>query len=284
MAQDCKEEVLLYAVRVNEQKQVPIVLTVAGSDSSAGAGIQADLKSIAGMGGYGLNAVTAVVSETPGVVSMVHLVPLEVVTDQIKVLSQAFPIGALKTGMLGSAALVETVVSVLEAFLPRIPVVVDPVMVATGGGRLLEEEAVETIKQRLLTRARLITPNMDEAGVLWGKPVTTRQEMMACASDLASDYGVAVLVKGGHLAGDTAADVLCDGSGRTWYEAGRVENVNTHGTGCSYSAAIATGLAQGLSLSEAVAAAKDFVSAAITNHLTWARSGARVQALNHLQQ
>jgi len=269
---------------VNDKKSVPVVLTVAGSDSSAGAGIQADLKSIASMGGYGLNAVTAVVSETPGLVSLVHLVPLDVVADQVRVLAEGFPISAVKTGMLGSAALVERVVEALGRNLAAVPLVVDPVMVATGGGRLLEEDAIESVKQRLLPLAKVITPNMDEAGVLWGRPVKTREEMTACAYDLAAEYGVATLVKGGHLAGPVAADVLCDAAGTVWFESARVKGVHTHGTGCSYSAAIATGLAKGLALCEAVAEAKDFLAAAISEHLTWTRGGTVVQALNHLKQ
>lgn len=269
---------------MNDTKSVPVVLSVAGSDSSAGAGIQADLKSIASMGGYGLNAVTAVVSETPGNVSMVHLLPVELAVDQIRVLAEGFPVSAVKTGMLGSEDLVLAVVDALEKHLASVPLVVDPVMVATGGGRLLEEGAIDAVKSRLLGRARVITPNMDEAEVLWGKPVTTREEMTSCANDIAATYGVAVLVKGGHLAGPMAADVLCDESGTSWYESPRIQGVHTHGTGCSYSAAIATGLAKGLALRRAVEDAKKFLALAIQNHLTWTRSGTVIHALNHLKQ
>ncbi len=269
---------------MNEANRVPVVLTVAGSDSSAGAGIQADLKSIARMGGYGLNAVTAVVSETPGLVSMVQLLPVELAVDQIRVLAEGFPIAAVKTGMLGSEALVLAVVDALEQHLAAVPLVVDPVMVATGGGRLLEEGAITAVRERLLGRARVITPNMDEAAVLWGRGVNTREEMAACAQDLANAHGVPVLVKGGHLADSSAADVLCDEAGMAWFESPRIEGVHTHGTGCSYSAAIATGLAKGRTLRQAVSEAKDFLSAAISGHLEWHAAGKMVQALNHLNQ
>lgn len=269
---------------MSETNQVPVVLTIAGSDSSCGAGVQADIKTIAALGGYGLNALTSVVSETPGHVSMVQLLSAEFIADQIRVLTEGFPVVAVKTGMLGGTRQVEIVSELLRQMQPRLPLVVDPVMVATGGGRLLEESAVEAIQDKLLPLARLITPNMDEAEVLWGRPVTTRVEMEACAEDLAARYSTAVLVKGGHLFGDAAADVLRDEHGLQWYEAPRVDGVHTHGTGCTYSAAIATGLAHGRSLRDAILAAKTFLAAAIAGHLAWQHEGQVVHALNHLRQ
>lgn len=263
----------------------PVVLTIAGSDSSAGAGVQADLKAISALGGYGLNALTSVVSETPGIVSLVRLLDAEFIADQIRVLFGGFPIAAAKTGMLGGRKQVLAVVAQWKQLgHGRIPLVVDPVMVATSGGRLLENDAVRTLVEELLPLATLITPNMDEAAVLWDRPVMTPDDMEACAQELSVRFGTAVLVKGGHLSG-AAADVLCHAGSTTWHTAERTEGVHTHGTGCTYSAAIATGLAHGLALNDAVAEAKAFVSQAIAQHFVWQGGDAGVvHALNHLQQ
>jgi hydroxymethylpyrimidine/phosphomethylpyrimidine kinase len=263
---------------------LPPVLSIAGSDSSCGAGVQADLKAISALGGYALNALTSVVSETPGKVSRVRLLEPEFIADQIRVLFEAFPIRAAKTGMLGGSAQVEVVVQAWKTHAGGIPLVVDPVMVATGGGRLLEDDAVSAMKTLLLPLATLITPNMDEAEVLWSKPVTTREAMETCAWDLAQIFQTSVLLKGGHLIGDDAADVLCTEDGLMWFEAKRTPNVQTHGTGCTYSASIATGLANGLELVEAVTQAKEFVSCAIAQHFVWQTSAGIVHALNHLHQ
>lgn len=263
---------------------LPPVLTIAGSDSSCGAGVQADLKAISALGGYALNALTSVVSETPGNVSLVKLLEPSFIADQIRVLFAAFPILAAKTGMLGGVAQVEAVVEAWKTHAGGIPLVVDPVMVATGGGKLLEDEAVSAVKSLLLPLATLITPNMDEAEVLWGRPVTTREEMENCAWDLAQAFQTSVLVKGGHLTGDDAADVLCTEDGLMWFEAARTPNVQTHGTGCTYSASITTGLANGLALVEAVTQAKEFVSCAIAQHFVWQTEAGTVHALNHLHQ
>jgi hydroxymethylpyrimidine/phosphomethylpyrimidine kinase len=263
----------------------PPVLSIAGSDSSAGAGIQADLKTLSALGCYGLTALTSVVSETPGKVSRVQLLEPAMIEDQIRVLLAGFPVAAVKTGMLGGVEQVMAVVGCLRGLVGRVPLVVDPVMVATGGGRLLEEDAVEAVRRELLPLATVITPNMDEAMVLWGGArVETRAEMERCALDLADEYGVAVLLKGGHLRDGTAGDVLaCEGKTR-WYEGRRVAGVHTHGTGCSYSSAIAAGLTQ-LPLEAAVEAAKAFIGGAIAQHFRWpSPGGGEVDALNHLAQ
>ena len=263
----------------------PVVLTIAGSDSSCGAGVQADLKAISALGGYALNALTSVVSETPGIVSQVRLLDAEFIADQMHVLFGGFPIAAAKTGMLGGSTQVHAVAVTWRLLAHcRIPLVVDPVMVATSGGKLLEDDAVRTLTTELLPLATLITPNMDEARVLWNREVSSLDDMAACARDLSSRYGTAVLVKGGHLRGD-AADALCHQGEISWHTAPRTAGVHTHGTGCTFSAAIATGLAHGLALNEAVAQAKQFVSRAIAQHFMWQSAGAgRVHALNHLQQ
>lgn len=263
----------------------PVVLTIAGSDSSAGAGVQADLKTISALGGFGLNALTSVVSETPGIVSQVRLLDADFIADQIRVLFAGFTIAAAKTGMLGGREQVHAVAETWKQLgRGRLPLVVDPVMVATSGGRLLESEAVRTLVEELLPLATVITPNMDEAAVLWDRPVTSREEMAACARDLSLRFDAAVLVKGGHLEGD-AADVLCVEGGLVWHTAPRTPGVQTHGTGCTYSAAIASGLASGHDLDKAVAQAKAFVSRAIAQHFAWQGGDTgSVHALNHLQQ
>ncbi|WP_395739354.1 bifunctional hydroxymethylpyrimidine kinase/phosphomethylpyrimidine kinase [Prosthecobacter sp.] len=261
----------------------PVVLTIAGSDSSCGAGVQADLKAIAALGGYGLNALTSVVSETPGLVSQVRLLDAEFIADQMRVLFGGFPIAAAKTGMLGGRDQVHAVAETWQRLgHGRIPLVVDPVMVATSGGKLLEDAAVRTLIDELLPLASLITPNMDEARVLWEREVASLEDMEACARDLSARFDAAILVKGGHLKGD-AADVLCHEGEISWHTAPRTPGVRTHGTGCTFSAAIATGLAQEMGLDNAVSNAKQFVSQAIAQHFAWQNAGAGpVHALNHL--
>ena len=258
----------------------PVILTIAGSDCSAGAGIQEDLKTITALGGYGLTAITGVVAETPLVVSRIQLVDSEVVYEQVKLLLEAYPIAAAKTGMLGGKAQIDAVVSAWEPAMKgdrRTPLVVDPVMVATSGGRLLDEDAEEALVSRLFPLAALITPNLDEAAVLVGEDITTRESMARHAQALSAHHGCAVLLKGGHLCGDDVPDALsCEGK-LHWPEGKRIPGVHTHGTGCTYSAAIATGLAHGLPMLEAVRQGKEFVTNAIANHLRWGE----MEALNH---
>ncbi len=256
------------------------MLSIAGSDSSCGAGVQADLKTIGTLGCYGLTAVTCVVSEIPGRVSQVQQLAPDLIADQMHVLFDGFPIAAAKTGMIGGVDQVQALVAAWITIGKNVPLVVDPVMIATSGARLMDEEAIEAVKTLLLPLAHVITPNLDEAAVLWGQPVATRAEMEACGQDLSSQYGCAVLVKGGHLAGDQASDALCHTGSVTWFDAPRVPGVRTHGTGCTYSAAIAAGLARGLLLIEAVRSAKAYVAHAIAHHHAWGD----VHALNHLHQ
>ena len=260
----------------------PPVLSIAGSDCSGGAGIQADIKAISANGGYALTALTSVVSETPGLVSQIRLLDGDFISDQVRVLFAAFRIRAAKTGMLGGAAQVQAVAAAWREYSEGIPLVVDPVMVATSGGRLLKDEALEVLVGELLPQAALITPNMDEAAVLWGHAVTTREEMAACSAELASLFGTSVLLKGGHLVGDIAADVLVTHSGVSWHESPRTSGVHTHGTGCTYSSAIAALLACGHELPAAVAGAKKYVSQAICQHFDWQDAKVRsLHALNH---
>ncbi len=217
-------------------------------------------------------------AETPAQVSRVQLLDPDLVKDQVRVLASAFPIAAAKTGMLGGAGQIEAVADAWEVLRPAgVPLVVDPVMVATSGGRLLDENAVETLAARLFPMARLITPNMDEAAALLGSRIHSRLEMQDAAVRLRERFGCAVLLKGGHLAGDLAPDVLVDEEGAQWFDERRIDGVHTHGTGCTLSAAIATGLAKGLSLRDAVRFGKAFVVQAIAQHYRW--DG--VDALNH---
>jgi hydroxymethylpyrimidine/phosphomethylpyrimidine kinase len=260
-----------------------LILSIAGSDCSAGAGIQADLKSICSLRGYGLTALTSVVAEVPGKVARIQLLEPSLIQDQIRVLAESFPIAAVKTGMLGGVAQVKAVLqSWKEHFQQRVPLIVDPVMVATSGNPLLDEAAVDLMQKELLPLATLITPNMDEARVLWGKTLRNRADMERCGEELVQKYQTAVLIKGGHLQKDNAADLLLEANGNMyWVESLRVEGVSTHGTGCSYSAAIATGLGQGMSLRDAVEQAKAFISRAIEKHLSWQGKPHTIHALHH---
>ena len=256
--------------------QTPVALSIAGSDSSAGAGIQADLKTFSALGVYGVTAVTCVVAETPGRVSQIEPVSPAVVREQIEVLLRSFPVAAIKTGLLFSAEIVQAISSVLREHR-SIPLVIDPVMVATSGDPLLQDDAIEIYDRELFPRAALITPNLDEAARLIGKPLADLRAMRDAGEILANKYGVSVLLKGGHLAGDQATDLLFLNGNVMEFSAPFSRGIATHGTGCTYSAAITAGLATGLPLEEAVRRAKNFVSAAIAQHHAWGD----IHALNH---
>jgi hydroxymethylpyrimidine/phosphomethylpyrimidine kinase len=255
---------------------VPVALTIAGSDSSAGAGIQADLKTFNALGVYGLTAVTCVVAETPGRVSKIEPVSAELVREQIEVLLRSFPVAAIKTGLLFSAAIIREVASVLRQEGSR-PLVIDPVIVATSGDRLLQDDAIESYERELFPLATLITPNLDEAARLIGKPIRDLAAMREAGEILANKYRVGVLLKGGHLAGDQAIDLLFLNGNVIEFSAPFSRGIATHGTGCTYSAAITAGLATALPLDEAVRRAKNFVSTAIARHHAWGK----IHALNH---
>jgi hydroxymethylpyrimidine/phosphomethylpyrimidine kinase len=259
------------------------VLTIGGSDSSAGAGVQADLKAFSAFGVYGLTAVTCVVAETPGKVSRIEAVSREMVREQIDLVTAKFPVAAIKTGLLYSA---EIILSVAEALQDRAtPVVIDPVIVATSGDQLLQSEAIEVYKKKLFPLAALITPNLDEAGQLLGRRISDQQSMQQASHDLSDDFGVPILLKGGHLAGDLATDLLVRAGRITEFSAPFVRDVATHGTGCTYSAAITAGLGSGQPLEDAIRRAKEFVTATIAQRFRWtSRSGETVDALNQLTQ
>jgi hydroxymethylpyrimidine/phosphomethylpyrimidine kinase len=266
--------------------QPSVALSVAGSDSSAGAGIQADLKTFSALGVYGLTAVTCIVAEIPGRVSRIEPVSAKIVSEQIKVLARSFPIAAIKTGLLYCAEIVSAVAKAIlnldKMSAPRTPLVVDPVFVATSGDPLLDPEAIETYEKELFPLASLITPNLDEAGRLLAAKIKDRQSMRVAGKELEKKIGTAILLKGGHLAGERAVDLLFSNGKVVEFSAPFVRGVATHGTGCTYSAAITAGLAKGLSLEQAISAAKKFVTESIARHFQWtSRSGKSLDALRH---
>lgn len=263
------------------QRSPPVVLTIAGSDCSAGAGLQADLKTFSGLGVYGVAAVTCVVAEVPGKVARIDAVEARNVGEQIELLLAHFPVGAIKTGLLFSAEIVETVAAILERSAGKIPLIVDPVMIASSGDALLQPAAVEFYRSRLFPRATLVTPNMAEAAALVGRPVLDLDGMRTAGSELAQIFGTRFLLKGGHLGGGRAIDLLCGGRAVTEFSTPFVAEITTHGTGCTYSAAIAARLARGDSLEEAIARAKEFVSRAIREYFSWTTSSGEIHALNH---
>ncbi len=240
-----------------------IALTIAGSDSSGGAGIQADLKTFAALGVYGASAITALTAQNTQGVDAVLVVPPDFVARQIKVVARDLDIGAIKIGMLATSEIIEAVAGQLDT-LPDVPVVLDPVMVAASGDPLLDENAVETLRALLLPRAALITPNLPEAAKLLGTSEAEDEAQMRAQAEALRDLGArAVLIKGGHADGPDAVDILVDGEGELPLSALRVATGNTHGTGCTLSSAIAAELAKGATLRQAVTSAKAYVTAAL---------------------
>jgi hydroxymethylpyrimidine/phosphomethylpyrimidine kinase len=268
------------------RESVPIALTIAGSDCSAGAGIQADLKTFTALGVYGLSAVTCIVAEVPRKVSRIEPATARMVREQIDVLLQAFPVSAIKTGLLCSAGIVRAVAQTIQdgkkKGMRSIPFVVDPVMIATSGDNLLEPEAVEAYEKELFPLATLITPNLDEAALLLETVIDGRRQMESAVKALAKKYRASILLKGGHLRGDNAIDLLLHHGVLTELSAPFVGGVETHGTGCTYSAAITAGLACGFSLEQAVRRAKKFVTESIKRHFHWQGNSRSIEALNHL--
>jgi hydroxymethylpyrimidine/phosphomethylpyrimidine kinase len=254
---------------------IPIALSIAGSDSSAGAGIQADLKTFSALGVYGLTAVTCVVAEVPGKVSRIEPISARIVREQIEVLLGTFQIGAIKTGLLCSADIISTVCRAIRDI--GVPLIVDPVIVATSGDPLLEPAAIETYQEQLFPLASLVTPNLYEAERLLGTKIENRESMHRAGKELERELGTAILLKGGHLARTDAVDLLFADGKVIEFSSPFVRGVATHGTGCTYSAAITAGLACGLSLEEAIRRAKKFVTQSIRNHFHWGK----LQALNH---
>src|ERR1700704_298240 len=251
--------------RRSQSATTAVALTIAGSDSSAGAGAQADLKTFTALGVYGLTAITCIVAETPGKVSRIQPADPEIVREQIELLLKNFPVAAIKTGLLCNAKIVAQVVRSLRK-AKGYRLVVDPVMIATSGDVLLEPEAIQIYQRELFPLATLITPNLDEAARLLDDPIRDLAAMHRAAKTLAKKYGTAVLLKGGHLPGPQAIDVVCIGNRTREFSAPFVPRVKTHGTGCTYSAAITAELAKRTELPRAIATSKRFVSSAIRSH------------------
>ncbi len=241
------------------------VLVVAGSDSGGGAGIQADIKTITALGGFAATALTALTAQnTLGVYGM-HPVPVAFIRQQIQVVMEDIGADVIKTGMLGDVATIEAVCAALSDYAPGVPLVLDPVMVAKGGHALLADDAVGVLRSRLLPLARVITPNLPEAEALSGMSIASVADMRVAASVLLSLGVPAVLLKGGHLPGDQLTDLLATSEGIEAFTGTRIATRHTHGTGCTTASAVATGLAQGMSLRDAVIRARAYVRAAIAS-------------------
>ena len=241
------------------------VLTIAGSDSSGGAGIQADLKTMTALGLYGMSVITALTAQnTTGVYSILDVEPEFVARQMDCVFQDIFP-DAIKIGMVSRPDIILAIAKKLTEYQAH-PVVLDPVMVSTSGSRLLKEEAVDTLCGRLLPLAALATPNIPEAEILSGHPIENREQMETAAREISGRFGTAVLVKGGHHTSD-ADDVLCMDGKIRWFHGRRIDSSNTHGTGCTLSSAIACGLAKGLSMEESISQAKEYLSGALASGL-----------------
>ena len=253
------------------------LLTIAGSDSGGGAGIQADLKTFAAHGTYGTSAITALTAQNTRGVTGVHAVPAEFVTLQIEAVVGDIGCDAVKTGMLATAAIVEAVAAAVESFdLPNL--VVDPVMVAKGGDRLLENDAVHAIETTLLRLARVVTPNVPEAEVLARMTIATLADMREAGRRILALGPAAVIVKGGHLSGDDATDLIVTASGAVALSTPRLRVSHTHGTGCTFASAVAARLALGDPLEKAARGAKDYVTGAMRHGIA---VGAGHQPLGH---
>ena len=241
------------------QKSVPIALTIAGSDPSGGAGIQADLKTFTALGVYGASVITALTAQNTMGVTGVHKVPLDFIRAQFEAVTVDLDISAFKTGMLADEETVDLVTSLLARIRPH-HLVVDPVMVATSGDRLLEPRAIDAVRDRLIPLANLITPNLPEAAALLEMRVAESEDQMMSQAQALLRLGCgAVLLKGGHGAGNESVDYLATKDANIRLSRPRIATKNTHGTGCTLAAAITAGLAQGVSLEDAVRQGKDFV-------------------------
>jgi hydroxymethylpyrimidine/phosphomethylpyrimidine kinase len=256
------------------------VLSIAGSDSGGGAGIQADLKTFAALGCYGMTAITALTAQNTQGVRAIHGVPPAMLRDQIDAVVEDIGVDAVKIGMLHSSDIVRTVAQAIDRHELK-KVVLDPVMVATSGAVLIDNPAIAVLVSELFQRADVVTPNLDEASLLVGRPLASERAMEAAAMKLLAMGARAVLLKGGHLSGDVVSDLLVmQDREMHWMRAPRIHSANTHGTGCTLSSAIAAHLARGSSLLEAVRAAHAFVRVALEAGAN-VRTGAGSGPLNH---
>lgn len=247
-----------------------MVLSIAGSDSGGGAGIQADLKTFTALDVFGTTALTCITAQNPDQVSGIESLSPDFIVRQIKAVTDAFPVAAAKTGMLFSADIIRAMAS--PEVQQRLPVlVVDPVMVATSGDRLLQPDAIDVLGRYLLPLARVITPNLHEAEILCGHGIASESELRQAAREISERFDVACVVKGGHLGGDDVVDVLMDEGQELVLRGPRIEAAETHGCGCTYSAALTAYLARGELLAVAVAKAKDFVTGALEHAVATGR-------------
>ena len=239
------------------------VLIIAGSDSGGGAGIQADIKTVTALGGYAMTAVTAItVQDTTGVHG-IHVVPVAIIRDQIVRVLDDIGTDAIKTGMLVSSDVVEMVADLLRSRAKDIPIVVDPVMIAKGGAKLLDDAAISVVKKKLLPLAAIVTPNAPEAAALTGLRVVSPDDLVQAGKALLALGADAAFVKGGHLKGETITDALATKDGVQLFRSARIASTSTHGTGCTLASALAVSLAQGFSVEDAAARARSYVQEAI---------------------
>ena len=260
--------------------EYPRVLSIAGSDSGGGAGIQADLKTFAALGCFGMTAITAITAQNTRGVRSIHGIPPQMLRDQIDAVMEDMGAHAVKIGMLHSPDIVRAVAESIHRHGLQ-NVVFDPVMVATSGAVLIDNEAVDVLVRELFPCVDVITPNLDEAALLVGRPLKNAEDMAAAADELIHQGARAVLIKGGHLAGDTVIDLLLGASGeKTWMQAPRIQSLNTHGTGCTLSSAMAAHLALGASLLDAVQHARSYVRDALQAG-AMVRTGQGSGPLNH---
>jgi len=249
-----------------DMDETTVALTIAGSDSGGGAGIQADLKTFATLGVHGTSAITCITAQNPKSVDAIQALRPTMVRQQVASVFAELRPAAIKTGMLYSGGIIRAVCEFFESCTNRPVIVVDPVMVATSGAALLKPDAIRLLKERLLSLATLVTPNLDEAEILVGHKLRQVEDLRRAAKEIHACHGCAALVKGGHLRGlAEAVDVFYDGRTELLLTAPYIKGVSTHGTGCTYSAAIAAKLALGRSLTDAVVAAKTYISNAIAN-------------------
>ena len=268
------------AVLIPRTARYPRVLSIAGSDSGGGAGIQADLKAFSALGCFGMTAITALTAQNTTGVRAIHAVPLDMLAAQIDAVVEDIGVDAVKIGMLHSAETVRTVAAALDRHRLS-TVVLDPVMVATSGATLIDREAVQVLVAQMFPRALLVTPNLDEAALLVGRPLATEGDLETAARELLAQGAQAVLLKGGHLAGDTVTDLLlARDAAPVWLRGPRIPSANTHGTGCTLSSAIAARLACGAPLETAVREARAFVRGALEAGAD-VRTGAGSGPLNH---
>lgn len=243
-------------------KHYPVILSIAGSDCSGGAGIQADIKTISALGGYAASAITAVTVQNTTGVCGVHTIPAEVIRGQIEAVMQDLRPDAVKIGMVDELITVRVVADCLRKYNPKY-VVYDPVMVSSSGRKLMSDEAIRALREELFPLATLLTPNLDEVTVITGQCPAGPEQMEVAARTLSELYGTAVLIKGGHLKGEEMLDILCENGNSYIYKEKKIVSRNLHGTGCTLSSAIATYLAFGYTMNEAVYKAKTYLSNAI---------------------